>query len=146
MRLPLPPLLDLSTGNTGLVSIETKEHKFAPDCASSGTDPEHAPIFGSSYSLGDGDKTELSFGLPWFRFRQGRPANVKFKNNTGYTFDIHWHGLNTPADTDGASDVTSFGIGTKIGNEANINLPAITNNSSLIWVHSHPMFYGDDET
>jgi hypothetical protein len=50
MRIPLvqPNLLDVSDGSHGIIQIQTREHKFAPDAAASGTDPINNPIFGAT--------------------------------------------------------------------------------------------------
>ena len=54
---------------------------------------------------------------------------------------MHWHGLNTTGEMDGASQVVEFGNQTEIGPTWHIELPAITNNSCMQWMHAHPMFY-----
>lgn len=51
----LPPLIDLTKNNhhTGLVKIVNTQYHFAPGAQPSGTDLQHAPIFGSiGYSDG----------------------------------------------------------------------------------------------
>jgi len=52
---------------------------------------------------------------------------------------LHWHGLNITGDADGASSQVEFGVGTKIGTRLDLNFPTINNNSTLLWVHAHPM-------
>jgi FtsP/CotA-like multicopper oxidase with cupredoxin domain len=129
--LPLPSLVDLSKCDAPTIEIRTTLHKFAPDADPSGTDTKMNPVFGTQLS---------TFGLPFFRMRQGTKPRIRFINTTDVTFDLHWHGLNTTADVDGASTQVEFGPNTKIGRELNINFPKIRNNSTLLWVHAHPMF------
>src|SRR5437899_11878123 len=110
-QLQLPPLLDFTKKNDDIGYVKillNKSFSPAPDCFPSGDDIS-LPIFSSEYHLGsdsdsDSDKKihHTTFGLPFFKFKRGRPANIKFENNTGYSFNLHWHGLNTPADIDGA--------------------------------------------
>ena len=142
LSLPLPPLLDLTTGATGHVKIRTVEHKFSPDAAPSGTDPKNNPVFGSKYRSKKNEKVLANpYGLPLFKFKKGVEVPLVFTNRTGFSWDMHWHGLNTTADIDGATEVVSFGAATKIGEIFNLTIPPITNNSALLWVHAHPMFY-----
>src|SRR5258708_7080664 len=98
-QLSLPPLLDLTDGKKACVNIVTTKHRFSVDSAPSGN---QNPVFGSEYRA-NGKKYHKSFGLPFLKFRQKVPVNIKFKNGTGYSFDLHLHGLSTPANTDGAS-------------------------------------------
>lgn len=81
------------------------------------------------------------YGYPFFRFKKGLPVHVQVTNQTGFSYDLHWHGLNTTGDMDGAQQVVEFGNQTEIGPVMQINLPPITNNSCMQWVHAHPMFY-----
>jgi len=141
MRLLQPPLLDLTNGkNHGVIQLKTDTHRFAPDAALSGTDPINDPIFGAvSYNNGK-LISDLDFGIGPIRFKRGSKAHVTFENNTGFSFNLHWHGLNTTGDIDGAVGRVEFGQDTQIGNTLDINFPKITNNSSLLFVHIHPMF------
>lgn len=141
--LPLPPLLDFTKnyGEFGYVDITlNKSFKPAPDCAPSGAS-ESLPILQSSYHMAS-DKQVYSkpFGLPYFKFKRGMPANIHFTNKTGYSFNLHWHGLNTPGDTDGATETLEFGVDTYFTTKFSLTIPAITNNSALLWVHAHNMF------
>lgn len=145
--LPLPKLLDLTDNNGedfGYVKIITTQHRFSKDALKSGTDPINFPIFGSVYNLRRKEKSYLSFGLPFFKFKRGQKVNLLFKNKTGFSFDLHWHGLNTIADLDGASTELEFGVSTKLGTNLQLNFPKITNNSALLWVHAHPMFVSSE--
>ena len=63
-----------------------------------------------------------------------------FDNSTGYTFNLHFHGLNTPAALDGASSQVIFGDTTKIGPRFDIDFAEIHNNAATLWYHAHPMF------
>lgn len=139
--LLLPKLLDLTCDkNTAYVDILNTEHKFSADSAPSGTDPKVIPVFGSVSSINNKKIVEQTFGLPFFRFKRGATANVTFSNKTGYSFDLHWHGLNISADIDGASGEVEFGVDTKIGTELVIPFPKFNNNSCMEWYHAHPMF------
>lgn len=139
-KLPQPKLIDMTKEKVGHVKITTPLHKFAPDTPENGQHPQKAPIFGSIASIDDKIVSDLSFGLPFFRFKRGQKPHLKFTNDTGYSFDLHWHGLNITADLDGASGQVEFGTDTKIGTEIDMNFPIINNNSTLLWVHAHPMF------
>lgn len=141
-ELPLPDLLDLSKNETdiGYIEITCNHHKFAPDAKESGFNFKKNPIFGCKYGVNKTTSSLLNYGLPFFRFKKGQKVNVEIENNTGYYFDLHWHGLNTTADIDGASTEVDFGKNTKIGTKLIIPFPKITNNSALLWVHTHPMF------
>ncbi|AYV82473.1 MAG: multicopper oxidase [Hyperionvirus sp.] len=140
-RLPQPKLMDMTRkGDTGVVRITTALHKFSPDAAESGTDPKNAPIFGSIASKNDKKISEVTFGLPFFRFKRGGRPELTFINDTGFSFDLHWHGLNTTADIDGSSLQVEFGRDTKLGIKLLLPFPEIKNNSSLLWVHANPMF------
>ena len=144
-RLLLPKLVDLSQhkhkSNSARIEINNTKHKFSSESAESGVDPKVLPIFGTTSYLNGKKVSELSWGLPFFRFKRGTKPHVTFVNNTHYSFDIHWHGLNITADIDGASGEVEFGTDTKIGKELNIRFPEITNNSALLWYHAHPMFF-----
>ena len=140
MNLPLPKLLDLTQNGNCYIKIITTTHKFAPDAGESGKDQLCNPIFGSKYYADKKKVGILDFGLPFIRFKQGISPNLKISNKTGFSFDLHWHGLNIPADIDGASTQLEFGEKTQIGTELNIPFPKITNNSALLWYHAHPMF------
>ena len=62
-------------------------------------------------------------------------------NETPTATTLHWHGLNTMADVDGASTKVLFGRDTDLGPVLRLEFPTIHNNSTLLWVHAHPMFY-----
>jgi len=141
-KLCVPQLLDLSKNNNLLayIDIVTNVYKFSPNSGYSGTNKK-SPIFGSTFYLENNKNiVENIFGLPFFRMKKGDKYTIIFNNKTGYSFDLHWHGLNTYADIDGASSEVVFGLNTKIGETLKIEFPSITNNSSMLWVHAHPMF------
>ena len=158
--LPLPKLMDMTQEkNIGYIKIKNTTHKFSPNAKPSGNSAKDIPssgcnnncsnpIFGSKYYITSTDnnikhktiKTNLTFGLPFFKFKKGIAVDLYFKNKTGYSFDLHWHGLNTLTNVDGASSETEFGVDTKIGTNFHLKIPKITNNSALLWVHAHPMF------
>ena len=169
-KLPLPKLLDMTKDdgvNTGYIDIQYKQHNFAPESPNSlpsgsgfhsyedvlnceDISDTNFPIFGCSYHYvrkrdnTSNNSTTLSYGLPFFRFKKNLPVKLQFTNTTGYTYNLHWHGLNTTADIDGATAQAEFGIGTKYGTTYTMEQPPITNNSSLTWVHAHPMFRSSD--
>ena len=114
--------------------------------------PMKQPIFTTNYYKNDEVQNRYNslFGLPFFRFKKGVAPTVIVKNQTGFTYDWHWHGLNTPANVDGASQVVEFGNNTYVNGIANpdgtfndytINIPPITQGAGLNWVHAHPMYY-----
>ena len=141
-KLPLPPFMDMTNNNgkdIGHIRIKTCLHKFSQNSIPSGNDPKNFPIFGSIGYINDKKIMDKTFGLPFFRFKKGQKVHLRFTNETGFSFDLHWHGLNTTGDLDGASTPLEFGNATKIGTELTLNFPKITNNSSLLWVHAHPM-------
>ena len=143
VRLPQPNLIDLTNFNNKdsvIIEIINTTHKFAPDALESGSDSKNAPIFGSIAYVNATKISETTFGLPFFRFKRGTTPHIKFINKTGYSFDLHWHGLNTTADIDGASTEVQFGVDTKIGTTLDLQFPIINNNSALLWFHAHPMF------
>src|SRR5438045_3504825 len=92
IALPQPPLVDFTTTNkndTTIVKIKTTFHKFAPDAKESGTDPKNAPIFGSKAYIESANKkhktdkhliSNLTYGLPFFRFKQGQKPDIVFEN------------------------------------------------------------------
>lgn len=109
------------------------------------TTPILLPLNNTSFYVKSVDtKTQVGstlYAYPFFRFKRGLPAHIQITNKTGFSYDLHWHGLNTTGEMDGASQVVEFGNQTEIGPTWNIDLPAITNNSCMQWVHAHPMFY-----
>jgi len=113
---------------------------------SSNSDIMITPLFCCSYNVVtstgvQGATSSINYGLPFIRIKKGQPFTVQFNNPTGFSWDVHWHGLNTTADLDGASQVVEFGNATRIGPSYLIQQPPVNNNSALIWFHAHPMFY-----
>jgi FtsP/CotA-like multicopper oxidase with cupredoxin domain len=152
-KLYISQLCDLTKeSNKAYLNIQTTTYKIHENAELSGLNnispntPNPIPLFNTNYYLDDKNKvnyiTEL--GLPNFRMKRGKEYTLIFNNYTGYSFNIHWHGLNTTGDVDGASCLNQFGINTKIGGTIEINFPNITNNSGLLWVHAHPMFNSSD--
>jgi FtsP/CotA-like multicopper oxidase with cupredoxin domain len=74
------------------------------------------------------------------RFARGQTPKISYENTTLFTFNIHYHGLNTTGSLDGTSMEDVFGHSTKLGPKVTFQFPLITNNQSLIWFHSHNMF------
>jgi len=149
--LEIPLLLDLTQTKKATINILTTQHKFSPNANYSGLNTEYpntpnpAPIFGSSFNLKNKNPADvvtkmMPIGLPTIKMKKGNKYNLTVNNYTGYSFNIHWHGLNTTGDVDGASCLNEFGINTKIGPTINIDFPTIHNNSGILWGHAHPMF------
>ena len=157
MKLPQPTVVDLAINpdQVAVVEIQLRKHKFAADARATGMMPDKSPIFGGLAWLeakgeersgkrrrGEGERSspisDIDIGLPVFRFKRGTKPHVKFINNTDFTFNLHWHGLNTTADVDGASTEVVFGPTTKIGRVLDLNFPEINNNSALLWLHATP--------
>src|SRR5579871_4946572 len=106
VKLPQPPLLDFRTlgeNDDVRVVIYNTQHKFASDAALSGTDIKKQPIFGTRVYINGKKFSESSFGLPFMRFFQGSSPKITYENQTKFTFNIHYHGLNTVGIVDGAS-------------------------------------------
>ena len=143
VKLFQPPLLDFSTLHTDdqvdIIICNTK-HKFALDAEFSGTDIIKQPIFGSQVYINGKEFSKQSFGLPFIRFPQGAKPKITFKNKTKFTFNIHYHGLNTTGSVDGTSMEVVFGHSTQLGPRVTFQFPRITNNQTLLWFHSHNMF------
>lgn len=140
--LQQPPLVDLSGeyAKGAKVQFRTSVHRFSCNAAPSGTSFATNPIFGTRTWI-DGKRVgELSYGMPFFRFRRGTRPCVRFVNKTNFVWNLHWHGLNTTMPVDGAFGAVEFGEDTKIGPELRLHFPCIQNNSALLWVHSHAMF------
>jgi hypothetical protein len=161
--------------NVGKITMNYCQQKMAPDCAMTGivnidnpqvsdvqnvlsmlnqnieavrsntSVPMQQALFNSTYSIDGMINEQTIMGLPFFRFKKGSNVTVEVTNNTGFTYDWHWHGLNTPANVDGASQVVEFGNNDYVNGLDNhpytINIPAITNQAGLNWVHAHPMYY-----
>lgn len=142
-KLILPYLLDftkLKKNDEVEIYICNALHKFASDAEYSGTDIIKQPIFGSETFINGKKVAKLSFGLPFFRFEKGSSPKITYINNTRFTFNIHYHGLNTVGSVDGTSMEIVFGPSTLLGCRVTFQFPEITNNQSLLWFHSHNMF------
>jgi len=140
LKLNLPHLLDLTSKNTTKIKIKLTQFKFSPNANISGVNIDKTnPIFGSCFCNGK-KKVASNYGLPLVRIKRGKKYQITFINDTGYSFNLHWHGLNNPADVDGASTEVIFGDKTEIGPKINIVMPTIDNNSAFLWFHAHPMF------
>src|SRR5947207_8204587 len=96
IKLVQPPLLDFSVfdkEDVKIVIFNTK-HKFATDAEYSGLDVMNQPIFGARVYINNKLFSESSFGLPFMRFKQGSKPRITYKNETQFTFNVHYHGLN----------------------------------------------------
>lgn len=141
--LPQPNLLDFTTlkdTDDVLVIIQNTQHKFATDAQFSGTDVMKQPIFGSKVYINGKQVSKTTYGLPFMRMAQGSCPKITYYNKTKFTFNIHYHGLNTMGNIDGVSMETVFGLSTQLGPKVTFQFPEITNNQSLLFFHSHSMF------
>lgn len=143
IKLIQPPLLDFSLiqkhDNVKIV-IKNTEHKFAIDAALSGKDIKNQPIFGCTVYINEKKFSTQSYGLPFMSFPQGSTPKITYENETHYTFNIHYHGLNTVGSVDGTTMESVFGHSTQLGPKVTFQFPMITNNQCLLWFHSHNMF------
>ncbi|HLX54398.1 MAG TPA: multicopper oxidase domain-containing protein, partial [Aquella sp.] len=143
VKLYQPPLLDFSKFekcDEVKIVICNRKHKFATDAEASGTDIATQPIFGSKVYLNSEKISESTFGLPFMRFAQGSRPKITYHNKTCFTFNIHYHGLNTVGSVDGVASELIFGKGTLLGPKVTFQFPEITNNQTMLWFHSHNMF------
>lgn len=143
VKLFQPPLLDFSTlhkSDDVRIVIRNAKHKFATDAEYSGSDIMKQPIFGSRVYINGKRFSKQSFGLPFMRFPQGSTPKITYENKTRFTFNIHYHGLNTVGSVDGTSMEVVFGHNTLLGPKVTFQFPEITNNQALLWFHSHNMF------
>src|SRR5439155_1084385 len=120
--------------------IHNTHHRFATDAEPSGLDVKKQPIFGSKVFINGKKTLEQSFGLPFMRIPQGSKPRIRYHNTTKFTFNIHYHGLNTVGSVDGVAMEVVFGHSTQLGAEVTFQFPEITNNQTLLWFHSHNMF------
>ncbi|CAH6419470.1 Multicopper oxidase [uncultured virus] len=139
-RLVVPPLIDITEGKNIVVEFKSSQHKYSQDAAPSGIDFNKEPIFGCVTHIDGSKKIYTDFGLPFFKLKQGNFVEISFINKTGYTFNLHWHGVNVPADIDGANEQMFFGKGTRIGERLNIKFP-VYDCSAMLWIHAHPMLF-----
>lgn len=143
VKLFQPPLLDFSKiqkNDDVKIVIYNAQHKFATNAEFSGVYGIKQPIFGSIVYINDKKFLETSFGLPFIRFVQGSEPKITYENTTKFTFNIHYHGLNTVGSTDGTSMEIVFGPSTLLGPIVTFQFPKITNNYCLLWEHAHNMF------
>jgi FtsP/CotA-like multicopper oxidase with cupredoxin domain len=152
-QLYIIPLVDLTKqSNVAYVNFVTTTTRIHPNAALTGLNttspntPNPTPIFATTFYVDDDIKKKQMtlVGMPIFRMKRGETYTINFSNYTGYSFNLHWHGLNTTADVDGAAGENIFGINTKIGGLIEVKFPPIGNNSGLAWVHAHPMFDSSD--
>ena len=143
ITLPQPKLLDftkLKKNDKVVIEIENTTHKFSKNSNVSGNNVRYQPIFGSKVYIGDKLYTKSSYGLPFIKFAQHSEPKITYKNKTLFTFNIHYHGLNTVGSVDGTSMEAVFGKSTLLGPDVTFQFPKITNNQSLLWFHNHNMF------
>ena len=143
IKLYLPEILDFSLFNEKdeiRIVIFNTVHKFANDAEYSGLDKIKQPIFGSNVYINGKKKIETTYGLPFIRFSQGSTPKITYENKTLFTFNIHYHGLNTVGSIDGVAGELIFGKSTLLGPLVTFQFPKITNNQTLLWYHAHNMF------
>ncbi len=142
-KLPQPKLLDftkLKDDDEVKIVICNTQHQFSTNAAPSGTNPKTNPIFGTITYINDKKFLETSYGFPFIRFKRGSKPKITYRNDTKFTFNIHYHGLNTVGSIDGTAMELLFGNSTMLGPEVTLEFPKITNNYALLWFHSHNMF------
>lgn len=142
-KLPQPYLLDftkISKNDLVEISIENTLHKFSKDADYSGSNIRYQPIFGSTVYIDGVLYSKSTYGLPFIKFAKNSEPKITWINNTLFTFNIHYHGLNTVGSVDGTSMETVFGHSTKLGPKVKFQFPKITNNQSMLWFHNHNMF------
>lgn len=143
LKLFQPPLVDFSVlreDDDVKIVISNTQHKFATDASPSGTDIMKQPIFGSRVYINGKIFSESSLGLPFIRFPQGSTPRITYHNETLFTFNIHYHGLNIVGSQDGTSCEVIFGHNTLLGPKVTFQFPKITNNQTLLWAHGHNPF------
>ena len=69
---------------------------------------------------------------PTISINSGQTLNINFMNSLSEGTNIHWHGLEVPADQDGfpTSNISA-------GSNYNFSFP-VSNRASAYWYHSHP--------
>lgn len=143
VKLYQPPLLDFSQFNDNddiKIVIHNTTHKFAIDAEPSGTNVQKEPIFGSKVYVNGKKILETTYAFPFMRFEKGSRPKITYYNKTLFTFNIHYHGLNTMGSLDGVAMELVIGKNTLLGREVTFQFPEITNNQALLWFHSHNMF------
>ena len=141
--LPQPYLLDftkINKYNIVEISIENTVHKFSKDANYSGENIRYQPIFGSSVYIDGRLLSKSTYGLPFIKFAKNSEPKITWMNKTLFTFNVHYHGLNTVGSVDGTSMELVFGSSTKLGPNVTFQFPKITNNQSMLWYHNHNMF------
>jgi FtsP/CotA-like multicopper oxidase with cupredoxin domain len=143
IELPQPKLLDftkIDKNDIVEIYIENSLHRFSPNSEFSGKNVRKQPVFCSKVIINGELFTKSTFGLPFIKFKKNSEPKITYKNKTLFTFNIHYHGLNTVGSVDGTSMEVVFGQSTLLGPEVTFQFPKITNNQSLLWYHNHNMF------
>src|SRR5580692_6561572 len=112
VKLPQPPLLDLThlkEDDKVKIAIHNTQHRFATDAELSGNDTIHQPMFGCTVHINDKKVSHSTFGLPFMRFARDSQPKITYDNQTKFTFNIHYHGLNTVGSVDGTAMEMVFG-------------------------------------
>ena len=143
VKLPQPKVLDFSKlckEDSVEIVIHNTHHKFATDAEPSGLEVKKQPIFGSKVLINGKLHSEQTFGLPFMRVSKGSKPKITYHNKTLFTFNIHYHGLDTVGSVDGVAMEVVFGHSTLLGPKATFQFPEVVNNQCLLWFHSHNMF------
>lgn len=143
IKLPQPKLLDftkIKCSDNVKIIIENTLHKFSPNADYSGEEVRKQPVFGSKVYINEELVEKSTYGLPFIKFAQNTEPKLTYVNKTLFTFNIHYHGLNTVGSVDGTSMEVVFGESTLLGPEVEFKFPKITNNQSMLWFHNHNMF------
>lgn len=143
VKLNQPRLIDFSklcSRDEVRIVIYNAQHKFATDSNYSGICKTQHPIFGSRVYINNELFTESTYGMPFIRFAKGSKPKIIWDNQTLFTTNIHYHGLNTDGSIDGVTMEDVFGLNTSLGRVATFQFPEITNNQCLLFFHSHNMF------
>ncbi len=143
VKLPQPDLLDFTKLNHHdevKIIISNKIHYFSDNADPSGEDVKKNPIFGTTTFINGEKFLETSYGFPFIRFSRGSKPKITYHNKTKFTFNIHYHGLNTVGSIDGTAMELFFGNSTQLGPCVTLEFPTITNNYSMLWFHCHNMF------
>lgn len=143
IKLPQPKLLDftkIKSCDDVKIIIENTLHKFSHSADYSGEQVRKQPVFGSKVYINNKLFEKSTFGLPFMKFAQNTEPKITYINKTKFTFNIHYHGLNTVGSIDGTSMEVVFGESTLLGPEVIFKFPKITNNQAMLWFHNHNMF------
>ena len=82
------------------IDIMLNQNKLSENSELSGLNENNEfPIFGSNWYVNNKCKKIIfnTFGLPIIKMKRNvSDYKITFNNSTGYSFDIHWHGIYVP--------------------------------------------------